>query len=611
MRAERSPSASLLRLCLLGLSATPAVAGPLEELGDGALAPECGSIRPSSAVTIGPPVLSDWPGTVAPSDLDVADDLSLWAVGPGGSTWRRPSPRTPWTELPGAGEADLHAVAALGSFGAWVVGDAGALLRWQEDSWVKRRSPGPRSTDLLDVDFLGQEWGVIGGAGGALYVTTNGGAKWKRLGRASEADVTVVEVASTQMVVAGRADGTVLAATWDGPGTRWVEREMSVTDGAGLRDLHALSQLYMVAVDDAGGVWSTQNGGKRWAPPLQGQAEDPVRSIVEIGREALAVHASGAVTSVAFTPDGARLVPIGVMPSIGPVEPVEVLRAVSGSDLVVAVTADGRLLSQGAFVWDEPGHPCGRPFEVQGRAALAAVREGDGWNTDGIDLTEDLPSASRAALAAAWLQDARAEHASVASFARFSLRLLALGAPSALVEDAQVAMGDEIRHARACFGLASRYAGVPLAAGPLPMAGAMAGGGDLAAVAVEVLREGAVGETLGALLAEEMRQRATDPQARAALEMIAADEARHAQMAWRFLRWAVDQGGEDLRARLAEAAEAALAEQLAVADALTGDTVPVGWAAHGRLRPSAQRRVSRRALHRVVKPCLDALLTRA
>ena len=90
----------------------------------------------------------------------------------------------------------------------------------------------------------------------------------------------------------------------------------------------------------------------------------------------------------------------------------------------------------------------------------------------------------------------------MASFARFSLRLMALGAPAALVSDAQQAMGDEIRHAERCFALASRYAGTPLRPGPLPMAGALTGGGDLCAVSVEVLREGAIGESIGALLAD-------------------------------------------------------------------------------------------------------------
>jgi len=216
-----------------------------------------------------------------------------------------------------------------------------------------------------------------------------------------------------------------------------------------------------------------------------------------------------------------------------------------------------------------------------------------------------LPADARAALAAAWQADAQAEHASVASFARFALRLLSLGAPAALVADAQRAMGDEIRHAQACFSLASRYAGAPLAPGPLPVQGALGGGEDLVAVSVEVLREGAVGESIGALLAETMHQQARDPLVQAALGEIAADEARHAQMAWRFLSWAVAEGGAPVRDALRAALEDAIASH---AVSLPDARVPEGWEAHGRLRPAAQRRIVRRAIRQVVRPCAAALL---
>ena len=51
------------------------------------------------------------------------------------------------------------------------------------------------------------------------------------------------------------------------------------------------------------------------------------------------------------------------------------------------------------------------------------------------------------------------EQASVASFARFSLDLLSVGAPADLVDDAHDAAKDEIQHAKLAFGLASFYLG--------------------------------------------------------------------------------------------------------------------------------------------------------
>jgi hypothetical protein len=75
------------------------------------------------------------------------------------------------------------------------------------------------------------------------------------------------------------------------------------------------------------------------------------------------------------------------------------------------------------------------------------------------------------------------EHASVASFARFSLQLMAAGAPASLVEAAHRAALDEIEHARLTFRLASRYEGRALGPGPLPVDGSVAVDASLASLA--------------------------------------------------------------------------------------------------------------------------------
>ncbi|MFZ5897429.1 MAG: hypothetical protein ACOY0T_40625 [Myxococcota bacterium] len=76
------------------------------------------------------------------------------------------------------------------------------------------------------------------------------------------------------------------------------------------------------------------------------------------------------------------------------------------------------------------------------------------------------PSELRNALSDEWARAACFEHASIASFNRFSLELLALGAPGDLVERANRAALDEVRHARLCFALASVYAGDDFGPGP-------------------------------------------------------------------------------------------------------------------------------------------------
>ncbi len=72
----------------------------------------------------------------------------------------------------------------------------------------------------------------------------------------------------------------------------------------------------------------------------------------------------------------------------------------------------------------------------------------------------------REALGAAWLRNALMEHASIAAFARFTLELLAVGAPADLIRDSNAAASDETRHAELCFALASEYLGESEGPGP-------------------------------------------------------------------------------------------------------------------------------------------------
>lgn len=181
--------------------------------------------------------------------------------------------------------------------------------------------------------------------------------------------------------------------------------------------------------------------------------------------------------------------------------------------------------------------PGGRPFLVSGESRVAPVSGGL------------RPVASQQGVP--WLFDAQVEHASVAAFARLSLHLLALGAPSDLVRDAQLASLDELRHADFFFELASRHTGTPSALRPsaLDVSGAL-DDLSLAALIESNLREGCIGETLAA---EHLRHRArhvADDETRAALLAIADDETRHAELAFRILRWCRDAAPELTRATL-------------------------------------------------------------
>lgn len=150
----------------------------------------------------------------------------------------------------------------------------------------------------------------------------------------------------------------------------------------------------------------------------------------------------------------------------------------------------------------------------------------------------------------AWRRAAAYEHASVAAFARLAIELLAVGAPPELVDDAHAAARDEIRHAKLCYGLASAYGARDVGPGPLPLA--MPRVLDLAELAVECFRDGCVDETIAAIEAEEQVTGEAGDDVRAALREIANDEARHAELSYRIVAWALREGGEPVRARLAE-----------------------------------------------------------
>ncbi len=116
---------------------------------------------------------------------------------------------------------------------------------------------------------------------------------------------------------------------------------------------------------------------------------------------------------------------------------------------------------------------------------------------------EGLDPILRQAIASSWADAALDEHASVASFARFSLHLLAVAAPPDLLVAAHRAGLDEIAHARACFEIAGAYAGEALSPGPLRLSGDLLGPLDLASIAAAAVIEGCVGETVASLEARE------------------------------------------------------------------------------------------------------------
>jgi hypothetical protein len=248
---------------------------------------------------------------------------------------------------------------------------------------------------------------------------------------------------------------------------------------------------------------------------------------------------------------------------------------------------------------------CGRPFVVDGEARVAAMSTRTDW-CDALsprDL-DSLDSRTRARLADYWAEIGQFEHASIASFARFAMQLLQLGAPPQLLLDTHAAMADEVRHAQRAFGLASAYRGEAVGPGPIDVQAAMPSAADVYEIVESLIVEACVGETLSALEAVEVATHVEDPAIAAVLERIGQDELRHAALGWRSLRWLLDQGDAQLRAFALARLDRAVAE---LDRSPTAQGLDVALRRYGVVDDELRADVRARGIAELLRPCLAAL----
>jgi len=215
---------------------------------------------------------------------------------------------------------------------------------------------------------------------------------------------------------------------------------------------------------------------------------------------------------------------------------------------------------------------CGRPFvDFSGNSLLAASISSDvcygtsSWLGDTSFLPDGDQSMAKQnspggsnqhRLGEEWTRNALGEHASVASFAAFSIALMTNQAPSDLVEDSLNAALDEVRHAKMSFSIASMLVGSDVFPGPLPPSNHQFDH-DVTALALAVAKEGCVDETLSALAAAAEVEMIDGVLAKGAtkgtkyygvaselllrirndLRTISMDESNHSALAWRTLDW--------------------------------------------------------------------------
>jgi hypothetical protein len=267
----------------------------------------------------------------------------------------------------------------------------------------------------------------------------------------------------------------------------------------------------------------------------------------------------------------------------------------------VRTAAHNAMKAACCYTW-KGGCMGGRPLrDAAGDVVMAETRRRDDWaSAAAAASTSGMTAALRTQLGAAWVASAREEHSSVASFARLSLVLLSLGAPADLVRAAHEAALDEIEHARAAFGLASAYLGDGVGPGELASTLPALAEVSFASLVTETFVDGCIGETSAAVCAVEAAALARDPVVRRILETIAADEQRHAELAWACVAWALREGGDAARRALARAVDRLELPALAEGD----DDL----AEHGKPGPARESAFLRRAIAEVVLPCASSLL---
>jgi hypothetical protein len=225
------------------------------------------------------------------------------------------------------------------------------------------------------------------------------------------------------------------------------------------------------------------------------------------------------------------------------------------------------------------------------------------------ELARSLEPGVRRLLSEEWAMAARFEHASIASFNKFSLELLAVGAPGELVASANRAALQEVEHAQACFAAASAYAGRGMGPGPLPVGVLTLEAVQLPELVRATVAEGCVGESLAAAEALDSQSRTTVAVLQVLLAKIGREEREHAALAYRFVRWACQVGGERVRAAARDEFERSFAACRAeVPGVARPPQIRVLLAAHGRVCEPARTLLRQRTIAEVLEPLSRELL---
>ena len=222
------------------------------------------------------------------------------------------------------------------------------------------------------------------------------------------------------------------------------------------------------------------------------------------------------------------------------------------------------------------------------------------------DLSE-LDAELRGLLASEWTRLAVEEHQRLQGRAKWTLYLLAVGAPNQLLRAVSLAAADHASSAQTysvladCYseqGLLQRAVELTAAAPQRPIQIVP----DLARVAAAIAQEWCIGDTVSLMVTAAAAHAAKDPVIQEALELIVEREKVHSLLSWRVVRWALENGDARVRSALEDVFDDGLAFAMRCSQ-LSRDLT-----CHGFLNKEDAEETSRSVLEHIVIPCSGQLL---
>ena len=253
----------------------------------------------------------------------------------------------------------------------------------------------------------------------------------------------------------------------------------------------------------------------------------------------------------------------------------------------------------------------GRPLLEAGNCQVAPITIGEGWVKEIPHLNcSSLSAEEKAYVLTRWKSIVQLEHSSVASFARFTLQLMSLGAPAELLHATQLAAADEVRHTQQAAEILSALSGNIVSLGDLST--------DTLTLTCtreqlmsQLIHEACVGETLGVAEVTEAARLCTHPLVRTHLEHVRDDETRHAQLAWQSLHWLIESAPIHEQAALSQLAlecfEKARQDLVSQPILKRSEMVTRNMNILGVLTPSQVYLTRSIAYQEVIEPCLEVL----